>query len=767
MDDVARALILCFNGHPHEVPGAQELLDRASQDPAFVEYLIHLVASPGDQTVQLAAAIQLRRFVARNNDEGNLTIEKCIELVMRSPPLVQLQLKLLMKVIVRIVAEGDRFRGLFEMACDIAKSDNEGLGGVILLRYLLKMAPRVVPGIGDRTSICQSAVVVLPSVIERVQRHANDCLLMHETLRLVKQLCLDSSFAVAPWLQIVCSVFNQNVEWETYPYLDKDAGKLADSLLAFQKEASTMELFVDVFVSMCERIRRNACSYQAVIACCSYFLQFAMCSDLWVFVSHLSSDLLEHVFLPVFVPTEDDIRLAHEDLLAFVSKFDVVTDGSIDSPVSGVALCLSKAAARQENVINQVLEISFRILSSGNLLHQTGVLLFLGYALEHQNPSDRTAQLFEALKPLAKHPDIFLQGFYFLMLTHINHNLISDITVLFQCFETLLSSQNFFLKYSAASAIGNLIGKFSDQKSVIIETITPSLLMNSITVILELNHLLPTDSIASCVSHFVNVFSDEFSDAASHMITEILSLYSTSLLSGDDNYTQEHLLHTTLVQLISTLQPSDFLMISERVCELACQVTPNHYESICDLLLCLTKSAPTLTNEYAAIFPILKQMAMNDGIDALDSISEIVETLIRRGVPAASSIHDIGFLCELGLQFLLDEDFSCFPSTIRLTECLFILLRDCPSVEDIFPQILASATTLNDPGFADGYAALAGFHPIPTFSNECTFKIWLHHTTDTAFLSSAPNVIALWDSLPDAIRPYRDRVIARLTTLAK
>lgn len=160
-------------------------------------------------------------------------------------------------------------------------------------------------------------------------------------------------------------------------------------------------------------------------------------------------------------------------------------------------------------------------------------------------------------------------------------------------------------------------------------------------------------------------------------------------------------------------------------------------------------------------------MAMNDGIDALDSMSEIIETLIHRGVPTAPHIHDIGFICELGLQFLLDEDFSCLTPTIRLTNCLFILLRDCPSVEDIFPQILASATALNDPGFADGYAALAGFHPTPTLANECTFKIWLHHTSDTAFLSSAPTVITHWNSLPDAIRLYRDRVTARLTTLTK
>ena len=757
MDEVARALVICYGGGPREVlRQAQEVVERAASTPGFVEFLVGIVASPGDEMLRLAAAIQLRKV-------GGVSVRQCMELVMGSPPLVQVQLKLLMKA---VVAECGEFGELLGEAMELVE---QGIGGVIVLRYLVKMAPRVVPGIGDREAVCKRVVAVLGALGDAV-RGCGDTLLVHEVLMLVNQVCLDAVFDVGPWLMFIKVVLENETKWESYPYLDKDACRLADSLLMLQRETVPVQMFVDVFVAMCERIRRGLCSYQGMVMCCSYFLQFAMCRELWQSICEVVPRCLEDALL-VFVPTSEDMQSIREDMLAFATKFDVSIDGGVDSPVSGFACFLAKAVARQENVIDQALEFAAHRLQSGNEFEQAGAIIFVAYALaiitrnECRDPTLQIIERFlEALKPLATNGSTpFLQGIFYFFLGHVNSSFVTDINTLLLCFHMLLSTTSMILRYNTAAAIGNLITPFAQQKSSLVQTMTPPAVLKAVVSILELNHSVPTETMSSTVSRVVGVFTDELIDAAPQVVEELLSVYGEYALADGDNFSQVQFVHTTLLQFISSLKVSDaqlFLSLIERVCNLASQISIDHYEEICDLLLAIITTSPSVTNEYGAITPILKQMATNDSGDSLDLISKVLQTLINRA-PSLSAqpevIQGIADICAFSLQTLLDGDFSALDSAIRLCQSLFITLKDVPLVRELFPMILELASSINDPGFADGYAALATFDPSATFSNDCNFKIWLHHSSPQAFLASAPAVLA--SSLP------QDKIRARMREL--
>ena len=758
MDEVARALVVCYGGGPREVlRQAQEVVERAAGAPGFVEYLVGIVAAPGDEMLRLAAAIQLRKV-------GGVGVRRCMELVMGAPPLVQVQLKLLVKA---VVAECGEFGELLGAAMGLVE---QGVGGVIVLRYLVKMAPRVVPGIGDREAVCKRVVAVLGPLGEAV-RGCGDTLLVHEVLMLVNQVCLDAAFDVGPWLMFIKEVLGNGTKWESYPYLDKDACRLADSLLMLQRETVPVQMFVDVFVVMCERIRRGLCSYQGMVMCCSYFLQFAMCRELWESIREVTPTCLDAVVLPVFVPTSEDMQLIREDMLAFATKFDVSIDGGVDSPLSGFACFLAKAAARQENVIDQVLDIAVHRLQSSNEFEQAGTIMFVAYALaiivrnECREPTLQNIERFlEALKPLATNGCTpFLQGIFYFFLGHINSSFVTDINTLLLCFHMLLSTTNMFLRYNAAAAIGNLVTPFAQQKPSLVQTMTPPAVLKAVVSILELNHSVPTETMSSTVSRVVGVFTDELIDAAPQVVEELLSVYGEYTLADGDNFSQVQFVHATLIQFISLLKVSEpplFLSLVERVCDLASQISIDHYEEICDLLLAIVTASPCVSNEYGAIVPILKQMATNDSGDSLDLISKVLQALIERA-PSVSAqpevIQGIADISVISLQTVLDGDFSALHAAIRLCQSLFITLKDVPLVRELFPKLLDLASAINDPGFADGYAALAAFDPSSTFSNDCNFKIWLHHSSPQAFLASAPAVLA--SGLPE------DKIRARMREL--
>jgi len=105
----------------------------------------------------------LHRVASRDGGLAHVSIDASVELVLWATPRVLAQVKQPFRRILESMSVRGRCAGMLELANRLL-SGSAILPGVIMLRYLLKAAPRVTTDVGDKQAGCQRAGCRLPPI---------------------------------------------------------------------------------------------------------------------------------------------------------------------------------------------------------------------------------------------------------------------------------------------------------------------------------------------------------------------------------------------------------------------------------------------------------------------------------------------------------------------------------------------------------------------------------------------------------------------------
>lgn len=802
LESIINALNYSYQGTTEQISLAQQYLSNMISYPnEYSSMLVNIMTAENiPEMTRIAASIQFKYLFSNSEIANLLSIQNIIEIINKTPPLVQIQLQSILSRIVDKCLSHDPEQGIQMLLSIITACFNSDIKqifvGIEIIRFIFKSNARNVfpiPGIGNKETLASKYVIPLFNILCNLGISTPEPFLLHYMLLTAHYLLNYSDLhPLNNWINLIITILNQEIDFSSnHSNIDKDAVKFATGIIESKRDFLEPQMASMIFNSIVNRIKRNQMSYKGILYSLRYinqFLQFdTFISDLQN--SNNSNILLEFVkeiLFNFFVLNPNAIQQINEDLFNFLLFRHNNTYQIIESPISG-AINVLKKICEQKYFINEIANFSLSELKQSIEKYDYGRLYgsthFASIIAPHLDPSFTDIIIQTLSASIQKNPEnpenqnfiIFTITSFFLFLSNVKINNL-DLFIFSLNSLTNEALPN-IVHYFCAISIPNFISFFKIEEIIdkIQSTINFPLFIKKIV---ELNSKYPTNQIFNSIKTIFRYFLPFLEPVSIEVVQELFSIYYQ--LVNEENYNKFKIC-SSIIRLSNMMKNKgnsiEFYTVALQVnLKLLSEIEPTNYEDLLnvmynlihdfanrpniysnttisdlliqipDFLLSLIADSPDLTI-YPFITDILKALSihlMNSNFNSISLISQPISKILQ---------------IFLG-KFVNNENYDpndmplLTQSINKLSQTLFIILKE----QEALPQFLEAFTKINEINFADSFAAIATLSPIPTFSNDINFRICLYHASPAAFLLCFQFVVSNMNQMPDFILSEQNNI---------
>jgi hypothetical protein len=763
------AELLSATLHGDQVNQAGDELVSRQSDPAFAEELAAVMADRGClESVRLAAAIQLRHLFEKEIIQ-DCAPARIVELFDISPQLIQRQLRLILRYVVKIHTLTDRFPDLLSYA--FAALEAHPITSITLLKTILIDCPPTIPDAGDKCFVFSQIAAYSPQIFQVCQASGLDPAIVRASLLMATHLSVN--FAPQPidgWFSLVVTCFE-------VPDLSPYALKLADALFRC-RDALNFEMARQLFETITQKISDGQFPQKAVCHGIAFLTSTLFSDDFWRAMSSSLSDLITGVFFPLFCLSADEFRQKDTDLFDFLLNSHISVS-ECDSPLSCAVVFLLHFGPTDPDAIPGLLQFVWQQLENPDPGIVFGALQLAGYSL---SGFDQRDDLISALAPSvcpflervwelgqSRDSSLVMSG-VLLFLSKMSRFLNPDpLPWLEFALDVLLASPGGLLGYSAAVALGPLLRVTIEWRDSVLAGCGDSCAA-IVHAVLALVGEFPTNPMEDAVPVVFDFFMPYLLPCALPYVAKLLEMYAEyaaiSLNEKDRRAPQAASqlarLQGIIRNIISNMRgrdPDFFAELVAPLLELFRAVPTVDLPDLVDLLDVLCVCTPEATPGFQAI-PIHVHERFRE-IEHSAAAVQLLAHLILRAPAAMAEIEECFMpILEILGWLVQDRDYQREAGDLTLAMCA--QMAGYEHVREHLGGVLAIATQVNSVDFADGFAGLVLVLPLETLSNDLNFKICLLHAAPMPFLAAAAVMLNNMGNMPGYVQGRQGDVIARV-----
>ena len=766
---VSQLLQTAFSDAP-ESRMAVDTINQMSLDPAYQTSLVEIIRSPEfDDRLSLIASIQLKNVII-SGAPISLAFEELAGLIVSSPVPVKRQLQAVLSVFIRNSLE--QIQGILQMCFEYAQNDvQHALVAVMTLRSLAKIEDRQFhQSLG---CVCESHVFL--NLANLVAENPRETFFIHLCLltfaRFVKITGCD---AVQVWVDLILRILREETSDE-FVKLDKDATKLAIALIPRLPADVNGNLLVTIATHVI-----NGSDYGMTL-CAFQYLNMVMTNDeVWPFIEDKQLDLTGGLFFRVFVLSQEELFDAERDIDHFIETTEI-TAYDFKTPRNGAASAFTATAKKHPTMTQLAIQLvlcelaSFR--ESGDLGRAYGALMFASVVLSTLQGSlceQSTKSIAEAAYGVvqASQSPILMAGF-FSFLSYVKVDCLADVSLLYLCFEQILSSPMPLVQYFAMNAARNLLLKFKGMKNEIKAKLGDSL-PRLLTTLLYMGKGITTYQSMISVQEFSDFFIEDMGPLSIDYVKELFSLFSQSVVDDSNRnvgmfVTRCQLSIDNVCRMIHKCTRDagpffmELLLNTENV---ALECNPTYLEDVLKLMECVVdvcdEPAPPLLNIPKLLLSVCEKM----GLASHANMVSIFFAMAKKSKEMMVTPEILSPICEFAKLCVAasDSDTLIPESLVSLLQLLFVVLHEFDQIKELVtPFLQLIATKKQIVKTQNVIAAFVTTDPAATLVSEEIVAIWLNRSDPAPFLASAMTVLSVWDSLSDNVKtckPHLEQAVS-------
>lgn len=766
MEGIAELFHEVLNGSTEQMTYAAATLQSLEEDPQYVPNLVNIInTAEYDDNIRLSAAIQYKNRVL-NGAPPYLDFEQLNTLIVTSPPLVQLQLQFVLSLFIEDIILQGQIETLLETITRFIQGDAyHALVAILILRCMVKLEGKY----KENAMIINQGLVSIQDIFSQLADLVGqnvdsvDCsLFIHLTLLTASKFMVQNGEmpGIEQWIFIIQRIL-QSPSSQTYPYLDKDAIKLAHSffkVLSPETSANLMMLIANHVIQGVS-IKTSVFSFK--------YIHLALTTDsLWPYIEEHQLDLVGSLFFKVYVLSQQNLIDINDDLHNFISNTLVITEAS-----SALSFAVQKHFSLAQLAIQIVLCELASYEESGDVTTAFGALEFASVVLT-RTPSQFTMQsvdlIIRSVKNLLPTDNYILLAGFFLFISVVHYEYINDERIFLMCFEQILLGLHPLTQYHAAHAAANLIPKFQNtQKKDELITYFGQNITNILSIVLSNSQYLATDRSVITIRVLFDFFIEQVVPLAFDYVNELFTFFNQLMqdVGVKDNSITTCVISIKKVCKLIRDESEDsiafFASALEEAENLICSVQPSNYiEDILDLITCFVNYTTQVGEPFLKVPQVLAMVVEKSGNEYISPV-QVVNIFKIFAMKCSNYLISDGLfepMIQIANYYLAsmpeyeDTDYTEEEeAVITLFQIIFVLLKDSEPVKNIAPQFIDIINTMNPETINAIIAALATTAPALTFQNEANFRAWSNLTSPEALLCAAISMFNEWDTLPEYI----------------
>lgn len=776
-DIIIDALVKTYSGTSEEIAAAYQTLMIANEEPDYPTLLINIIISQDLlDLVRIAASIQLKQYFNQHIElVSSFSLEEFTNILLYSPPTCQLQFKNIITQFITVQIDQDNIQTLLDFTRSLLSNVSTFFIGVLFLRCIMKTRNQIIHGVGERKSLYQlispffndiSEFILSNQLIEQNKMNIHVCLLASSML--CNHVCPQP---IENWISIiqnVAEVYNGDL---SYPCVEKDAYKLAVSLIEIYRENILLTQIYKLYSLLINTIPK--CKSDSAKAYAYRFMNIVfMMPEMWELIKTNICLVFLDVFIPIHFLTEEDINIINDDLYSFlISQQMVKLDNKI--PLHESCLALISLLSQNINAIeifsNLFIEEFIKALNNSRIEHLYGyihlIIPLLGN-IDHNVLSQLIIFILNIIPQLFTiNNDIAISSaFQILGYIPLSSN---ELDYLYFAFDTILSYKSLLIKYSACISVGNILPQFQDYKTQIVNKYSANLI-DVIQTSMTICQNIQTDEITSSIKNICYFFFDEIKPISNEMIYLLFNTMQQYCMDDEcDSFSDTFNNCAQIIinfSIIMKNESQDFYFLAITLgYELLAQIESNKYKPVLKIIDQISKDAPVINDSFFMIFHNIQYINYQIDIDIFQLVVSIIKSIIIKSIDIefTQNIYESVFnLCNYGLN-QLNDGLSYKPCLIIMM-LLFITMKKSQLCNDYFTSIYEFFQDNLQQYYGDFISTLVYYMPKETLQNDYFYKTWIKFSSPAIFLLSAIQVLDQWSTLPEYIQNNEEVIQARI-----
>ena len=803
MEEVVNALSFSFNGDPIQIQQAQNFLSSCSNNPEYYNLLTNIIQnSSSHENIKIAASIQLKYFILKSNDE--LSLENIISFIGKFPFFAQLQIIPALKYKIETIFK--KIQGIQYIVKLFFECANSGFDyyflSLIILKTILKFPIRMIPGIGDKSSLAKHILPIFQKISCDSCNSPNEYLIHLCLLTANRLLSFCNLEPFDFWINLILYILQNYSQCHIFN-IDKDAVKLAVGVIELKQNIfmpeSAFLVFNGIITNM--KISNNhdyqnqifSHSYKCINYSLRYFYQFINFEPYLATINLL--DFIQNFIFYIFVLTENDFIEIKEDLSNFLmNRFIFDPYELFITPLSGARAIISQLVKKNiclEELANFTLSKIVNLSKDGEIFGAT----FLASILSKKCGIKFIELIINELNKNENNEKNLRNYEYsislYMFLSNINYQ---NTSILIQCFRNLINdSVPEIVQFFSLLALPNLslnkdIFKFLKKNNINYNKedyyidqeeigYVINIFGNNLQCIIENSFKLGIKFTVKSLSksiQFIIVYFLPFIQNISVTIINGLFLLFWNLASQNSltsEFNSAILYFSRMMNFFSNdneLKRNFYSTAITLNLKMLTEISPSFYHFLLDILKGLVYYSPVFFSVFFQIPQILGDLLLAHEDEFLfDCFTYVVDILKYIALKFMKEYNmnvkeydklsfSISSILKESVNYCTNNFEDVSPNFItsinKLSQVLFIILKN----QNFFPMFLELFTNINEPSFSDSIAALAALFPETTFSNDINFKLFINFSSPAIFLYVSLIIFQNFDKMPPSVVQQQD-----------